>query len=260
MGIGAQTVCLVDKVYIGDVNTLFVYSHTTDAWNTLSPPVVDYALVVYNSKLVLVGGITGSVVTNKLWTLEHKEWKNTLPPMSIGRSHASAVEYSDNLLVAGGLNDEKKAIATVEVYSRHRDQWANAQCLWAACFAMNSAILSGCWYLAAGSYSPDKHIYFASMKAIVETSQSDAQKSSSLWTKLADTPHDNSRLAIYGNRLVAVGWSAIHAYSPYSRSFLCVEHFSDTPGAFATAISVLPGGDLMVVRYSCLYRVSLNGE
>ena len=77
--------------------------------------------------------------------------------------------------------------------------------------------------------------------------------------RLADVPHWYSTLVAFGNRLVAIGYhtSSIHAYSPYSQSWV---HVGDWPGRSTEAAAVLPSGDLMVAGYGTLYRGMLNGR
>ena len=256
----AQAVCLEDKVYLGDVK-LYIYSPTTDTWAIKDTPVRDFALVVYHSQLVLVGGLMtgGGSVTNKLWALDrHHQWKEILPPMTVRRSWASAVEYSNNVIVAGGCDDQGRGIDIVEVYNGHH--WTKAQSLPIACRQMNPAILNGHWYLAGG-VGQGKEVYYASLESLIASCQPSGRHLPSVWSRLADdAPHVYSILVAFGNRLVATVYltsSSIHAYSPYSQSWV---HVGDLPcGYSATAAAVLPSGDLMVVVYDTLYRGRLNG-
>ena len=253
--IGTQAVCLEDKVYLGG-GKLFIYIPTTDTWASKDTPVRGFALVVYHSQLVLVGGlmIDRRSVTNKLWTLDrHYQLKETLPPMTVRRRWASAVEYSNNIIVAGGRNDQDIHIDIVEVYNGHN--WAKAQSLPIACSKMNSAILNGHWYLAGGEGQGEK-VYYASLESLIASCQPGGRQ---LWHRLADAPHMLSILAVFGNRLVAIGHitSSIHVYSPYSRLWVHDGDFAG--GASADAAAVLPSGDLMVAGLGTLYRGKLNG-
>ena len=261
---GAPAVCLEDKVYLGGVK-LFIYTPTTDTWNIKDTPVHEFALVVYHSQLVLVGGrMTGGSVTNKLWTLNRRnQLKETLPPMTVRRWGASAVEYSSNIIVSGGRNDQVESfmyIAIVEVYNGHH--WVKAQSLPKACWGMMSAILNGHWYLAGGHvHGQGKEVYYASLESLIASCQPSRRHLPSVWSSLADVPHVNSILVVFGNRLVAIGHdtsSSIHAYSPYSWSWV---HVGDNPSSALTiAVAVLPSGDLMVAGRDTLYRGILNGE
>ena len=258
---GPQAVCLEDKLYLGG-GKLFIYSPTTDTWAIKDTPVHNFALVVYHSQLVLVGGemTDDGSVTNKLWTLNrHDQWKEeTLPPMTVRRMGASAVEYSNNILVAGGENDEGEDTDVVEVYNGHH--WAKAQSLPIACWGMMSAILNGHWYLAGG-IGQEKDVYYVSMESLIASCQPSGKQLPSVWKRFADSPHEYSILVAFRNRLVAIGYlasSSIHAYSPYSQSWV---HVGDMPGGDNSneAAVVLPSGDLMVAGRYTLYRGMLNG-
>ena len=132
----AQAVWLGDKLYVGGGLTpesirnyvrLYIYTPTTDTWNHINTPVYWFALVTYHSQLVLVGGweYVGEErerpATNKLWTLtENDQWRETLPPMTTKCWYPSAVEFADNILVAGGMDEGRRGIDMVEVL-----QWSS---------------------------------------------------------------------------------------------------------------------------------------
>ena len=227
----AQAVWLGDKLYVGggwtsgsrrDTAGLYVHSPTTDtAWSNIDTPVYYFALVTYHSQLVLVGGreFVGEhkwrdvplAVTNKLWTLtEHDQWRETLPPMTTERFRASAVEFADNILVAGGEDDDNwRNIDIVEVYNGHH--WAEAQCLPKPCCRMKSTLLNGHWYLMGGEGQGFK-VYYASLDSLVASCRPSEKPLPSVWKRLPDVPHVYSSTAVFGNRLIAIGGG----YSPSS--------------------------------------------
>ena len=283
----AQAVWLGDKLYVGGGETsgtvrdhagLYIYTSTTDTWSHIDTPVYWFALITYHSQLVLVGGReyvdekrAGSV-TNKLWTLtEHDQWRETLPPMTTKRHSASAVEFADNIVVAGGQDDEGRNIHSVKVYNgRH---WDIAQCLPQPCNDMKSTVLNGHWYLmGARGGGQGREVYYASLDSLVASCQPSKKPLPSVWKRFPNVPHDHSSTAVFGNRLIAVGGgyqspsSSIHAYSPYNQSWV---HVGDMPvGLNSTCTVVLPTGELMVIggesdtsiRESCVHKASLNGN
>ena len=128
----AQAVWLGDKLYVGGGKTsgnrkddrarLYIYTPTTGTWNNIDTPVYYFALIIYHSQLALVGGVEyfgqgryGSV-TNKLWTLT-EQWREILLPMTTKHQWASAVEFANNVLVAGGKDNKWRDIDIVEVYT-----------------------------------------------------------------------------------------------------------------------------------------------
>ena len=235
----AQAVWLGDKLYVGggwtsgserDNARLYIHTPTTDTWSHIDTPVYYFALVTYNSQLVLVGGkeFAGEhewrldvPVTNKLWILtEHDQWRETLSPMKTERYRASAVEFADKILVAGG-DDNWRNIDIVEVYNGHH--WAEAQCLPKPCCRMKSTLLNGHWYLMGGEGQGLK-VYYASLDSLVASCRPSEKPLPSVWKRLPDVSHVCSSTAVFGNRLIAVGGGlysspslSIHAYSPHSR-------------------------------------------
>ena len=281
----AQAVCLEDKLYVGGGETsgsiikyarFYIYTPSTDTWIPVDTPIYFFALITYHSQLVLVGGVEyvgeekHGPVTNKLWTLtEDDQWREILPPMTTKHCSASAVEFTDNILVAGGMDDEWRHIDIVEVYNGHH--WAKAQCLPKPYRQMKSTILNGYWHLMGG-WGQGKEVYYASLDSLVASCQPSEKPLLPVWKRLHNIPRDSSSTAVVGNRLIAVGGgysshsSSICAYYPYTKSWL---HVGDMPvGLTSTCTVVLPTGELMVIGgvsdtslwESCVYKASLNGN
>ena len=280
------------ETYSGFFRTrLYIFTLTTDTWShiNIDTPVYFFALVAYHSQLVLVGGREfvredqGDPVTNKLWTLtgyDQSSGRETLPPMTTKRYHASAVEFADNILVAGGKNDIEGSVDVIEVYNGH--YWAEAQRLPKPCYGMKSTVLNGHWYLMGGERQ-GKEVYYASLDSLVASCRPSEKPLPSVWKRLPDVPHVYSSTAVFGNRLIAVGGarlggggyrspcSSIHAYSPHTQSWV---HVGDMPVELdSTCTAVLPTGDLMVIGgwsgetsmesdCNCVYKTSLkfNGK
>ena len=282
----AQAVWLGDKLYVGGGVTsgikrydarLYIHTPTTDTWSHIDTPVYFFALITYHSQLVLVGGreFVGEdedgPVTNKLWTsllgLGLGQWRETLPPMATKRYKASAVEFTDNIVVAGGEDNNWRNINIVEVYNGHH--WAEAQYLRPKlCYYMKSTILNGHWCLMGG-WGQGKEVYYASLDSLVASCRPSEKPLPSVWKRLPDVPHDYSSTAVFGNRLVAVGGevypssSSIHAYSPHTNSWV---HVGDMPvELYSTCTAVLSTGDLMVIGgwgdtsiKLCVHKASLK--
>ena len=283
----AQVVWLGDKLCGAGVASgsekndarLYIYTPTTDTWSEIDTPVYRFALITYHSQLVLVGGRKyvgeerDGPATNKLLTLtEHDQWRETLPPMTTKRHNASAVEFAGNIVVAGGFDKEGRSIDIVEVYNGHH--WTKVQCLPKPCCFMKSTVLSGHWYLMGG-VGQEKEVYYTSLDSLVASCQPSEKPLPSVWERLPDVPHKRSSIAVFGNRLIAVGGgtypshsSSIHAYSPHTQSWL---YLGDMPVKLqSTCTAVLPTGELMVIGgvsirstfmvESRVYKTSLNGN
>ena len=140
----------------------------------------------------------------------------TLPPMTTKRHSASAVEYADNILVAGGRDDINHVIDIVEVYNGHH--WAKARCLPKPCWLMKSTVLNGRWYLMGG-WGQGKEVYYASLDSLVASSQPSEKPLPSVWKRLTNVPHECSSPAVFGNRLIAVGGGGEHSAHPSMPTF-----------------------------------------
>ena len=223
----AQAVCLKDKVYVGvfleavnmkDKGLLYIYTPLVDKWSTMETPVLYFALVTYQSHLVLVGGVDPHRLgpeshSNKLITLVGRgQWKETIPPMSVRRHSASAMDYVNNIVVAGGLYNVR-SIAVVEVYNGY--QWTRAHSLPQACSQMKSVVIDDVWYLMGGDRQGTT-VFCASLVALV------ASNHLHVWTTFTDAPYMHCSPAVFGNQLIAVGGfphsSLIHAYSQHIQS------------------------------------------
>ena len=275
----AQAVWLGNKLYLGggwtskeirDDARLYIYAPTTDTWSIINTPILWFALVTYHSQLVLVGGREyvgeeqDGPVTNKLWTLieyEYDElrtlaeldwWRETLPPMTTKRQRASAVEFTDNILVAGGEDDEERCVNTVAVYNGH--YWAKAQCLPIPNFWMKSTVLNGHWYLMGGGEQGEE-VYFASLNSLIASCPYNEKPLPYVWRTLHDVPYEWSSTAVLTKRLIVVGGggfvspsSSIYAYCPHSPHSQPWVHVGDMPvGLSSTCTAVLPTGELMVI-------------
>ena len=277
---GAHSLWLEDKLYVGggvtsgdteDDAKLYIYTPSTDTWDTMNTPVHWFALITYHSHLVLVGGLdhgSGSF-SNKLWTLtSHNQWREILPPMTVKRSSASAVQYAKNIIVAGGMGDQRREIDIVEVYNGHH--WTIAQCLPKPCQRIKSTVLSGHWYLMGG-YGQGKIVYCTSLSSLVASRQISAKPLPSVWKRLTDVPHESASPTVFGNRLIVVGGggdpltSSIHAYSPHTQSWI---HVGNVPVEVCfTSPFALPIRRLMVIGgmsestlESSVYQATFNGN
>ena len=243
----AQAVWLGDNLYVGggmttgtqiDAARVCIYNYANDTWKEASTPVYRFALIIYHSQLILVGGreyvcngTAAGPVTNELWTLdEYDQWSKTIPPMLTKRWGASAVGNADNILVAGGKDDKCNETDTVEVYNGHY-QWTKAACMPNPSYDMKCALLNGIWYLMGGP-KQGKKVYCVSVDSLIASCQSgDELPAESLWKRLTDVFWEQSSIGIFEKRLIAIGGrrqdalfrinlsSSIYVYSPHTYSW-----------------------------------------
>lgn len=101
------------------------------------------------------------------------------------------------------------------------------------------------------------------MDLLIATYQPNPEYQSFVWKRLTDVPDWDSihSLVVFGKRLVAVGSSVIHAYSPYSQSWIHVGDLPEKSHSIPPAAAILPYGDLLIVTlYGHVYQVSLTGK
>ena len=286
----AQAASLDDNIYVGGGCTssdndamLYVYDSRTDAWDSMTTPVYHFALTTYKSQLLLVGGklLEDKKVTNRIWTLGEgtMPWKEELPAMLIKCHSASAIEYKDNVIVAGGAQKATQSdIDVVEVYNGH--SWSYAQSLPKPCSDIKSTIYNGHWYLM-GKWGSDVH--YASLEEVVSYCQVANPKN--IWDHKPPLPKLPINIQVvpnhsympftpimFGNRLLAIGgWktptSSIFAYSSRTKSWISVGCIG-IENSFASCMIVLSSGELMVIGgfsdqgcYSNkVFKITLKGK
>ena len=276
----AQAVWLKDKLYVGggvaignrthDAR-LYIYTPLTDEWSMIKTPVCWFAVITYQSLLVIVGGeeLNTKLITNKLWTwvVDNAQWRETIPHMTFKRSCPSAVAHTCNILVAGGQTAAFTSVDTVEVYNGAH--WATAQSLPIPCCLMKSTVFNGHWYLIGGDRQGTK-VFCASLFLLVASCQSSKHPLPSVWKRLSDVPYQYSSLVVLKSQLIAVGGypqtSSICAYSPHTESWI---HVWSMPVELSKACTaVLPSGKLMVIGGQscdihvflyCVHQATLKG-
>ena len=177
---------------------LYIYTPSTDNWHTIDTFVCWFALVCYDSKLVLVGGVEyvselgEGQCSDKLLTLnDDEEWQEDLPCMNTKRHSASAASHKDHLLVAGGATVDP--LNVVEVLMPGGSCWIFVKSLLYPCQNMKSVVFNGCWYLSGG-----QDVLYASLDSLIAGTSCE-------WEKLPSTVPDSHRtLAAFGNRLIVI--------------------------------------------------------
>jgi len=258
----AQAVLVGDKVYMGggdmylhkcpgSPSTLYVYDFRDNSWDFLDTPIVDSALNIYNSQLVLVGGRDSLTYnsTNQLWVLDSEQqcWAQPLPPMPTSCYGTSAVSFGHHLLVAGGLNDKLEPLSMVQMYDGN--YWRRAQDLPKAGYFMKSSLLKETWYLIGGGNKQGREVISTSLYSLIASTEPEWNRRTKVWRKLPNIPSEWSTAVTIRKQLAVIGGypysSAIHIYSHYTKSWVYVE---DLPVAcHSTCTVVLPTEELLVV-------------
>ena len=270
----ATAVWYGNKLYVGgstsgthgDDARLYVYTPTTDSWDTpIDTPVYWFGLTTYRSQLVLVGGRehkskSSDNITNKVWALsEHSQWQETLSPMRIKRHSVCAASFVDHLLVAGGWLQRQGSVNTVEVYDG--SCWLFAKSLPKRYDCLKSVIYNQHWYLMGGCMdwvTWNTMVHYTSLDSLLASCQSSetetTRPSSDIWKILTDAPHPSSGAGMYSSRLIVVGGgeekedltSTIHTYFFQTNTWIPVGNMPFRVSQ--TCPVVLPGtGELLVV-------------
>ena len=106
-------------------NLVYSYEWNTEQWNKLpSSPYHNFALVIIDGTLTTVGGFSISGRTNKLFTLQQRQWVEEYPPMNTARSSPAVVSTSggDYIIVIGGGGDGGWT-DTVELFQAKTRRW-----------------------------------------------------------------------------------------------------------------------------------------
>ncbi len=261
----AQAVQLKTKVYVqGDTgstetcSTIYVYEVPADVWVSMQGPAYWSALAIYNSQLVLVGGVktTTGRATDQLWVLQDEQtWTQPLRPMPTARDSASAISSGDRHLVVAGGHTVVGYTDSVEVYDGV--QWVKAYSLPMTCSGIKSTYHLGMWYLMGGKGQSTSVLYTSLQSLIEKATQQpphspDSSEQQSVWKTLPDVPYEYSSTTTLGGALFTVGGrdskgrtSSINMYSPLNRSWL---HVSNMPRPVRSTCSVtLTTGEMMVI-------------
>ena len=106
-------------------NLVYSYEWNTEQWNELpSCPYRDCALVIIDGTLTTVGGYSIYGHTNKLFTLQQRQWVEEYPPMNTARSFPGVVSTSggDYIIVIGG-DGGWTGHGTVELFQVKTRRW-----------------------------------------------------------------------------------------------------------------------------------------
>ena len=276
-----QAVLLEEQVYLGgrDIHpgssdTLLIYDFTDDSWDLLNTPTENYALAIYDSQLVLVGGrnpVTQNL-TDELCVLDadQQHWNQSLPSMPIKFCQSSAVSTDHHLIVAGGLDDDLDPLDVVQVYDGH--QWRRVEPLPKAGYLMKSNLLKDIWYLAGGD-EQEREVFCTCLHSLIDTTSLDRNRQPSVWKKLPNAPLERCTPVTIGKQLAAVGGSSGgHSYSSaiylFSNRTNAWVYVGDLPVAcHSTCTVALPTGELLTVggeakkkTLSCAFRAKIQGE
>ena len=204
-----QSVVVKEIVYVGggyakkEINSIIMaYNISSRKWDSLPPymhpddsgedkNVCNFAMVVINSQLVLVGGWIQEEEDEKenrrqslqedqleslqvgfryrskvlgVWDADNKQWRHPYPNMRTARSCCSAVVHNEWLVVAGGVSNSPRdtpfdgradgdVLSSVEIMNINHKEWHDGPPIYTGVqwYFMKTAIVGDVCYFMGGS-------------------------------------------------------------------------------------------------------------
>ena len=247
--------------------TVYSYNLDTREWRRLpDTPYTHSTLVVVHHLLTMVGGQISGAATDSLLSLmgvRDKKWLPNLPAMPTKRYFTAVVSNGRSLIVAGGREQNRHSLATVEVLDTDTWQWSIASSL---THPFSDATISICGeklYMLGGfdqsgqitncvlSCSVPELLQSCQPQPLTGKQQTAPANKSTIWRHEADAPHYLSSCATLSGQLVVVGGhkggkdtSAIIGYNEITDSW---EAMGDMPTARCRALVAIFNGKMMVV-------------
>lgn len=244
-------------------NVLWNFTPDLDSWSLSYVPTLGFGLAVYNSQLVLIGGIEScsNEVCTKLWTSSDGfTWaEEVLPPMLAPRYAPTAVGFGspERLLVVGGNSSSR--YKSVEVYAD--GEWSVVESLPSHFKSWYSAVHNSNLYL-----SQIGRIIYCNLDAIRKR---ESNKPTGLWKELK-RPCDYPILVSFKGQLLALSPCSddgiVYAYSPLRQCWMHVgvSHLRGRDLSDCVAVS-LPMDSFLILRMDCypetrVFKISSEGE
>ena len=245
--------------YFNGYESTSVYSYNSDTkeWHKLPDAThTDFALVVVQGMLTMVGGRMRHAPTNSLLSLigqegRDKNWLQHYPSMPTKRYCTTAICSDHSLIVAGGNGGQYK----VEVLDTDTKQWLIASSLISNIINGTISICSERLYIndfqTSNVFTCSIPELLNSCQPLSSTEKTTPSKQSKIWRRIADLPNKSSTLATLYGQLVAVGgWkddavvTSIFIYDEQMNSWEIMEHI---PTARYTALVAIVNEKMMVI-------------
>ena len=259
-----------NTAYFNGYQSTRVYSYNFDTkeWSQLpDSPHTDFALVVVQGMLTMVGGRVRHAPTNSLLSLigqegRDKNWFRRYPPMPTKRSGSAAICSGHFLIVAGGYGGQY----TVEVLNIGTQQWHIASSLTSSITFGSISICDERLYindlLTCSTFTCSIPELLVSCHPLSPAEKTPPAKQSKIWRRIADLPYKNSSLASLCGQLVAVGGckhgtdtAAVAVYDEKTESW---ETMGEMPTARRYALVAIVKEKLIVIGGIILETSSLN--
>ena len=209
----AHATVINDTLYIGgglcttvnDDYLMFSYKLIDDQWRML--PVLPQCYGVptnINNDISYIGGRDRSTdtSTNKVITLLNNQWTIHYPNMTTARRYHAVVSYQHYTIVAGGEDEDRSTLDTIEVFNCNNYQWTILSTHLPQPMKVINAITCNQSFIIAGYEDADgsyNGTFIITMDSLVGTEQENSFTSSTSeldnkWSELFHTPYWNTTI------------------------------------------------------------------
>ena len=266
--VDGHAVVIGEFVYAGggtNGDVVYKYHIKNNTWATLPKANRQkFAMVCYNSQLILIGG-KGLIYCNSLlvWDEQTHMWTDGLcPPMDTARMQPAALSHKEHIIVAGGKNALLTSLDSVEMFDGNK--WYYVAPLPAKIHSAKAALFENQLYLMGGN-GQKKAVYCTPLDSLNKNCLSD------VWGSIAESDFPNAAIVTFGNTLIALGGSTamgstnvvrgyftgtktwLQLYKPLPRSLYAVTAVVTSPEEL-----LVIGGRSGAVSYKSVYKAILK--
>ena len=268
--------CLRELVYIVGEEGIYVSQVQGDfrTWSKLKTPTAFSTITTYRSQLVLVGGVTETGRTKKVWTSKDGRcWEPTLPPLSIERTFPCAVNTKspECLVVAGGVDSDKSYAIQCTVEVLINGGWMSIAAPLPDLPLQNITFHNGNLF-----FTTRDGICYCSLASMISSITQPGEQCTWRELQFLRLQHDvHAALTVSSQQqLTLVHSQTIDTYCTATQSWIVVgaipsfihqqrnvSHFGSQEREIVTGILSLPTGDwLIVINFHLLVKASLKGK
>ena len=272
----AETAVIGGMVYVGggyieddydDMFHVYKYDSVKNEWSILPPtPVRYFGVGTLNGKLVIVGGQSEEVYTNRSCVFEEdtQQWVESISPMHNGLSASLVITHNTSLIMCG-LTDESSPPSML-IYCHQSSQWhsrapppLNFNTGFCSAVTVNDT-----YYIAIGTEGVMVARPLPSSAAVFSQPLSTLldPNTPSTWQRMPDTPCHTSHLITTGGCLLALGGlhnacdvyddaavatnltTAVHAFCPATSSWVKIGDLPDKRAG--STITTLSSGEIFL--------------
>ena len=207
-----------NNVYLSTTNNIVtVYSSNSESWSLLPEcPTSNFALVLIEDNLTVIGGQRQASYSNRLYTYNENEgsWDENYQPMPTRRAAATAISTQSVVIVAGGIGEKETVVRTVEVMDILNYTWSATVSLPRGRKNASMAACGHCIYFIGGEDNDESKVtvYASTLSALLQTrepaslwKQIEMLDRSRFWVRIADLPVTQTTGISYHGQLFAIG-------------------------------------------------------